>query len=240
MDISILEDIGLTNAEIKVYLSLLELGSSTAGPIIEKSGLQSSVVHATLNKLVEKGLLSFIKEGQRRHYQAANPQHIVEFINNKKERFEEILPELLLKQKLSKEKPEVTVYRGINGIKELLMELLEAGGKEHHTFGSTKESLMMTDGFWVNYHKKRAALGIKAKLLFNESLRGWCEGYKHPLAEVRFIKEKTEQFTETIIRNNRIGLIIWTEVPKGILIHDSIAANSYNFFFNNLWKKAHQ
>ena len=39
MDTKILEDLGFTNAEIKVYLALLELGSATAGPIIEKSGL---------------------------------------------------------------------------------------------------------------------------------------------------------------------------------------------------------
>ncbi|MBS3118433.1 hypothetical protein J4417_02000 [Candidatus Woesearchaeota archaeon] len=238
MDVSILEDIGLTNAEIKVYLALLELGDSTAGPIIEKSGLQSSVVHATLNKLTDKGFISFIQEGQRRHYQAANPKHIVEFINHKKERFEELLPELMLKQQLAKEKPEVIVYRGIKGMKELLMELLEAGGTEHHTFGSPKESLMMTDGFWINYHKKRAALGIRAKLIFNESLREWCKEHRHPLAEVRFIRERTEQFTETIIRNDKLGVIIWTKVPIGVLICNSIAANSYDSFFNTLWTKA--
>jgi len=38
MDVSILEDLGLTQAEIKVYLALLELGSSSAGRILEKSG----------------------------------------------------------------------------------------------------------------------------------------------------------------------------------------------------------
>ena len=54
MDTKILEDIGLSNAEIKVYLTLLELGTSTAGPILEKSGLQNSVVHMTLNKLIER------------------------------------------------------------------------------------------------------------------------------------------------------------------------------------------
>ena len=52
MDTKILEDIGLTNAEIKVYLALLELGVSGAGNIIEKSRLQSSVVHNTINNLI--------------------------------------------------------------------------------------------------------------------------------------------------------------------------------------------
>jgi len=65
MDTQILEDLGLTNAEIRVYVALLELGSSSAGKIIEKSGLQNSVVHRALNSLIEKGLISYIKEGKR-------------------------------------------------------------------------------------------------------------------------------------------------------------------------------
>ena len=80
MNTQILEDIGLTPAEIKIYLALLELGATTAGPILQKTGLQNSVVHMTLNKLVDKGLISFVKEGKINHYQAANPKHIIEFI----------------------------------------------------------------------------------------------------------------------------------------------------------------
>src|SRR3989344_661405 len=87
MDTQILEDIGLTNAEIKVYLALLELGSSSAGPVIEKSGLQNSVVHMTLNRLLDKGFVSYYMEGKRTHYQAANPKHLVDYINEKKELF---------------------------------------------------------------------------------------------------------------------------------------------------------
>ena len=96
MDTQILEDIGLTNAEIKVYLALLELGTSSAGYILDRSGLQNSVVHMTLNKLIDKGFITFVKEGKRNHYQAANPNHIIEFINQKKERFQSLLPNYCL------------------------------------------------------------------------------------------------------------------------------------------------
>ena len=58
MDNSILEDLGLTGAEIKVFISLLELGSSTAGKVVEKSGLQNAVVHRAFHSLAEKGLLN--------------------------------------------------------------------------------------------------------------------------------------------------------------------------------------
>jgi len=238
MDVQILEDLGLTNAEIKIYLALLELGTSTAGPIIDKTQLQSSVVHNTLNKLVEKGLISYIQEGQRRHYQAAEPKHLLDFINQKKERFEQILPELLLKQKTAKEKPEANLFKGIRGIKELLMILLDAGGTEHHTFGSTKESLILGDAWWVNYHKKRAEKNIQAKLLFNESLSYWKAEKKYPKSEIKYTGAGFEPLTETIVRNDKIGIIIWTEKPIGILIHNQAAANSYDQFFNMLWKGA--
>ncbi|MBT3406381.1 hypothetical protein HN419_04385 [Candidatus Woesearchaeota archaeon] len=238
MNVKILEDIGLTNAEIKIYLALLELGTSTAGPILDKTGLQNSVVHMTLNKLIEKGLVSFVKEGQRRHYQAANPNHIIEFINEKKERFQSILPELLVKQQTAKAKPEVVTFRGIKGVKELLLELLEAGGKDHHTFGSTERSLMLGEEWWINYHKKRAEKGIFARLMFNESLSSWKAEVKYPKAEVRYTKAGFEPLTETIIRNDKIGMIIWLDKPIGVLIHNISAAESYDSFFNMMWKNS--
>ena len=235
MDTQILEDLGFTNAEIKVYLALLELGVSTAGPIIDKSKLQSSVVHSTLNKLINKGFVSFVKQGQRNHYQAANPKNISEYIDEKKKEFENLLPELIQKQQFAKEKSQVTSFKGIKGIRELLYELLEAGGKEHHPLGSSKNSLIMGDAFWLNYHRKRASKGIKAKLLFNESLKQWTDINKYPKAEYKFTKIGFEPLTETIIRNDKIGIIIWTELPIGILIHNKAAAESYDKFWDVMW-----
>ena len=238
MDTQILEDIGLTNAEIKVYLALLELGESTAGPIIEKSKLQSSVVHMTLIKLADKGFLSVVKEGQRNHYSASNPKHIVEFINEKRERFEEILPQLLLKQQLSKEHSGLKMFQGTKGVKELLYELLDAGGHEHHTMGSTIKSAMLGDAWWISYHKKRWEKSIRAKLLFKESLRNWKPSSVYKLTELKYLKAGFEPLTETIIRNDKIGIIIWTDKPMGILIHDKEATESYDKYFQLLWNQA--
>src|SRR3989338_2553065 len=238
MNTQILEDIGLTNAEIKVYLALLELGSSTSGPIIEKSQLQSSVVFTTLSRLTDKGFVSAVKEGKRNYYQASDTKHIVEYITEKKENFESILPQLLAKQHLARKRPEATLFRGARGIKELLLELLEAGGREHHTMGSAKESLLLGGAWWLNYHKKRAAKGIEAKLIFNESLKGWQAEKKYPKAEVRYTKQGFEPLTETIIRNDKVGIIIWTEKPIGVLIHNKTVAESYDKFFELIWKTA--
>ncbi|MEK6963607.1 MAG: helix-turn-helix domain-containing protein [Nanoarchaeota archaeon] len=238
MDIQILEDIGLTPAEIKVYLALLELGTATAGPILDKTGLQNSVVHMTLNRLIEKGFVSFVKEGKRNHYQAANPKHILEYMDEKKERFEMLLPSLLMKQNQANEKPEIISFRGKKGVKELLYELLSGSGKEYHTLNSPYASIMMGDHFWITFHKKRVSQGVKARQVFNESLRTWVKEIKYTLSQLRYTKKGFEPLTETIIFGNQVAILIWAEKPVGILMKNPTIAESYDRYFEMVWEQA--
>ena len=238
MEIDVLQEIGLTPAEAKVYLALLELGGVSAKYILDKTGLHNSVVHTTLNRLIEKGFVSFIKDGKKNIYQASNPKHVVDFIDAKKERFEEILPSLLAKQGMNLDKPEVTTFRGVRGVRELLLELLDAGGNEHHTLGSSAKSLMLGEAWWVDYHAKRVKKKIHAKLLFNASLRAWAAEKKYKLAEVRYSESGFEPLTETIVRNDKVGIILWTEKPLGMLVHNKELADSHDTYFSFLWEKA--
>ena len=116
--------------------------------------------------------------------------------------------------------------------------MLEAGGKEHQTFGSTEKALMLGGAWWLNYHKKRAAKRIKALLIFNESLAFWKAEKKLKNVEVRYTKAGFEPLTETIIRNDKVGIIIWSEKPLGIIIHQREAAESYEKFFKVMWNTA--
>lgn len=244
MDISALEDIGLTNAEIKVYIALLELGATKTGPLIEKSCLQSSAVYSALAKLTEKGLVSSIREGKMSYYQAADPKNIIEYIDEKKSKLNELLPFLVSKQSLSKDRTDAVLFRGMRGVKELLLELLDAGGNEHHTIGSPKDSDMLGEAWWLSYHKKRAAKNIRASLLFNESLRRWSEklGYANRQdklkLEIRLTKKGFEPLTEIIIRNDKVATIIWTEKPLGILVHNKALADSWEKYFQMDWANA--
>ena len=57
--------IGLTEGEAKVYIALTELGSSTVGPIVKKAKVAYSNVYDILNRLIEKGIVSFITKNKR-------------------------------------------------------------------------------------------------------------------------------------------------------------------------------
>ena len=239
MDTQILSDLGFTNAEIKIYLTLLELGESAAGSIIEKSKLQSSVVHSTLNKLIEKGFISFIQKGQRKYYQASNPKNISEYIDEKKKQYEKLLPELLKKQERKKEKPKIRAFKGKKGIKELFYELLNTESKELFSQGAPIESTqIMGKTFWKNYGQKLKAKKLKIKIIYNESFREKLEDMKGLNAESRFTKKGFEPLTETFIVGDKVGIIIWTEEPTVMVIKSKEATRSYRDFFNLLWKQA--
>ena len=74
---------GLSNAEAKIYLALLELGSSKTGRIIDRTKLQSSTVYHVLGSLVEKGIVSHILQGKVKHYNAEPPEAFLNFLGAK-------------------------------------------------------------------------------------------------------------------------------------------------------------
>ena len=108
MDQSLLEQIGLTKSEINVYLALLELGSTSTGKIVEKSKASSSKIYEILDKLIQKGLASFIIKSGVKYFEAAPPDRILDYMEEKektiikqKQEIRKLIPELELKKQLS-------------------------------------------------------------------------------------------------------------------------------------------
>lgn len=238
MDTTILEDMGLTGAEVKVYLALLKLGNSTAGPIVEKSKLQNAVVHRALHSLGEKGIITYVLEGKIKSYQPVKPRQLLHIIDDKRKKYENILSKLESLQNSAKKKPEATIYRGIRGIKEMRHYLIEEKNSEYFAYGGTKEQQeMFKDYFWEQLHKKRIQNKIKAKIIFQPSLKYWGERLnKKKLTKVKYTKKEFEPLQETVICGSKVAITIYSENPYGFLIEDNIAANSYKEFFNILWK----
>ena len=58
--LEILEEIGLSKNEAKIYLTLLDLGSATASKIADTSKMHRTTVYDALDRLVQKGIVSHI------------------------------------------------------------------------------------------------------------------------------------------------------------------------------------
>lgn len=240
MDIGILEDLGLTSSEIKTYLTLLELGSSTAGPLLEKSSLQNSVVHRALNSLIEKGLVHYVLEGKRKIYQASDPSYFNIYIDEKKRRFQEILPELKQKQTFAKTPEVATVFKGRRGIQEVYYTMIALKAKEYNTFGGGEDcARFMGISWWENLHKRRVEHKLSSRQVFDETVKPHArEIEKNSLTKVRYLGAEFASFQETVIVDDHVAINVFTENAYSFLIKDKQVAESYRKYFEFLWKMA--
>lgn len=236
MDNKILEEIGLSKGEISVYLSLLKLGETKVGNIIEKSGMASSAVHNSVNTLIEKGLVSYIKKGKIKFYQAVPPKQILGFIGDKKKEFLKLLPELEKQQSLAKEKQDAEIFEGTKGIISMLNILIEdtKKGDEYLFFPlDVKEMNEEIQEFFQMYDAKRKAKGLIIKGLAPKNMKKL------------FVKRKTLRMryvdfpipSNISVCKNRIAFFSWGEKPVGYLIKSRQIAEMYKEFFNKIWKK---
>ena len=84
MDLSVLEKIGLSNAEIEVYLTLLKLGLTPSNKIIRETEFRKSTVYESINRLQEKGLVSSVIKDSRKYFEATESGRLIEFVHDKR------------------------------------------------------------------------------------------------------------------------------------------------------------
>ncbi|MFA6461079.1 MAG: helix-turn-helix domain-containing protein [Candidatus Woesearchaeota archaeon] len=195
MNLELLESLGLTKAEIKVYLALLELGRSTTGPIVEKSRASSSKIYELLEKLMQKGLVSFVIENGIKYFEAADPRRLMDYMNDKeellikqKQELNQLIPELELKQKLSKDRSGATIFRGLKGVKTAYEDILKTlhSGEEYYVSGGMLQHKAYFD-YIAEFHKRRAKLGIKVRLLYTDLAKSIAKNIKDlPGTKIKF------------------------------------------------------
>jgi sugar-specific transcriptional regulator TrmB len=239
MDTKIFEELGLTNAEIKVYIQLLKFGSASAGPVIEKTGLQTSVVHRALNSLIGKALINYILEGKRKIYQATNPEVFIDFIDEKKRRFNEILPELKEEQLSAKNEEVASIYKGRKGLQEVYYKLINVKG-EYLTFGGGEQvANFMGVSWWRNFHARRRANKLSSRQIFDKSVKHLGENIINmPLTNIKFLPQEFAQFQETVIVGDYVAVNVFTENAYSFLIKDKKVAEGYKKYFELLWNIA--
>ena len=233
MNTKILEEIGLTKGEIKVYLALLELGSSTAGNILKKANIQNSVFHFNINRLIEKGLVSYIKKGKRKIYQAANPDNFLSYLKDKQKQVKSILPQLKAKASFAKEKEQAEIFEGIKGVTTALNILIEDAkkGDEFLFFSAdVDEKNKNIQKFYKRYDAKRKDKKLTVKGITKKDLRQLFEKRKLNMKYTDFPMPENQG-----ICNNKLAIISWGKSPKAVLITSKTIVKKQKEFFNALW-----
>ena len=237
--------IGLTEGEAKVYLALSELGSSTVGPIVKKSGVAYSNIYDILNRLIDKGIVSFIIKNKTKYFQAASPSNLVQYLDKKqeqiiqeKEALKKILPELEKLQE-TKSKQEAEVFIGKKGLRTAYEKLCKDASKN--------DEILF---FYIHDEK----YGEESNLFYNSVTdlmsgienRGICNtDYKNSWFTKKS-KHLTMKFSDLPlpgnidIINDKVLLVSWGDNIFSVLIHSQSLADNLRKYFNEMWLKTNK
>ncbi len=241
MDYQLFKEIGFTDREIKVYLALIELGSTTIGPLSNKTRLQPSKVYETLEKLKDKGMISYIVVSKTKHFQASNPKEILEMLDEKKRQFKEVVEELEQKQKFASSQQIAIVHEGYKAFRALFNRIVDEIKKEDYywAFGFKEGYHEPTlANFFRNLHFNLAEKKIDDRLLGHLSMRKEilkAHGDNHNY-KIRFTNHNTP--VGVVIIKNKVINMFWGERPTAIEVTSEEMNKQYQNFFLELWNKS--
>nr|MDA3836540.1 hypothetical protein [Nanoarchaeota archaeon] len=216
----ILKEIGLNESERRVYITLLELGDSTRGKIVEKSKITGSKIYEVLEKLQKKGLVSKYIKNKVKHFRPMNPKQLLNYLEEKKEKIinlekqtQLIIPILLSKFNSSTKEQEVELITGIKGLEIVFKEQIEILKNNDICYvlgGTGAEIKDSTKDFFEKIHLMRENKKIKTKMLFNTNQKKDTEkrysSKKYAHTKIKYI-EHSSPVAINIYKNKPVIII---------------------------------
>lgn len=243
-DIEALKKVGLTKNNRKVYLALIDSGESTVSDLVKKTGMHRSYIYDILDRLIDLGLIGFIIKNNKKYFDVASPEKLVEILETKeqdirkaKEDINHILPQLKDRIKLNIEKQEARIFVGKEGIKSILEDIL-ASKKDFLAFGAEGKFKDIFKWYFDNWQKRRTKLKVSYKIIYNEKLKGKRPTKEQRFVEVKFLPEEYEFPATTLVYGNKIAIILWNDSPIGFVLESEGVMKSFLSYFHLLWKIA--
>lgn len=235
----ILKELGLSDKESLVYLTLLSIGQSSVNNIAKKSNLNRVTCYDVLKYLKEKGLASHVIKSGVRYFEAAEPSVLLGILQEKEEKLKTILPELEALKHTLKEKPSIELFEGIAGLKTVLEDILK--DKKESWFIADPKLINALPFYFPHFITKKRKLSLFSKVITRDckKMRDYKKNSPKKLVDIRFIKQTLP--TTKIIYGNKIATLTFEENNSiGIIIENKEIAETEKKLFNILWTNAQQ
>lgn len=240
MDVQTLQAVGLSAGEIRVYSAMLDLGTVSVNSIHEATGIERRNIYDILNKLIGRGLVTYINENKKRYFRLTHPKRIVGHIEEKihelqdvKQSVEMQIPALEARYLTKKPRINAEVYRGVDGIKAVWEDTLNY--KRVYWIGSGRYVPIKFPQFFAGWNRRRIKLGVRWLNLMRHELRK-----ERPMAleKIRFLPhEFSTNPTVICIYGDKVVNFLFGDDLFAFLIESKELAQSYRLYHKYLWDR---
>ncbi|OGJ51249.1 hypothetical protein A2335_00105 [Candidatus Peregrinibacteria bacterium RIFOXYB2_FULL_32_7] len=231
----ILKDIGLNDKEAEIYLSALKLGQAKVSEIAELAKINRVTAYDVLEKLMQKGFVTFISQKNNQTFLATDPEIIIHSFEKKVKKAKAHIPIL---KKLSKIKNplRISYFEGVDELKNIYFDTLD----------STTEILNIINEeaiqpIWPTYETDYVAKRIENKIYLRGIAINSLEGHELKSKDDKFFrkiklvsKEKFGFSNDIMIYDNKIAILSWLSLG-GVIIDNAEIAKTHRALFEMAW-----
>jgi sugar-specific transcriptional regulator TrmB len=236
---NILQKIGLSEKEARIYLATLELGSSVASDIAEKAKLNRVTTYDILEKLVQKGFINFHTRQKKKYFSPTDPDIVATEIKRRTNNLIKALPEFRRLHGNIKH-PSIQYFEGLNGIKTIYTDTLTSK-TEILNYANSEE----VRKHWPNYDEDYVEKRVKKKIYlrgiapFDEIGLKVREENKKYYRDIRLVPAEECSFTNEIhIYDNKVAIISFKDELIGMIIESHEITNTQRAIFKMAWEFA--
>jgi sugar-specific transcriptional regulator TrmB len=238
-------EIGLTEKEASVYISLLELGSGTVSMISRRANINRTTGYDILDNLVTKGLVAISGKEPKQEYSAESPENLSKFITDDIKRkhealrkTESLIPELKSIHNLI-DRPKVRFYEGTDGLMEVYEDTLTSH-EPIRAFATVDDMHSGLPNYFPKYYKRRAGAGIEIRAIIPDTQIGRERKTrdKEEMRQSALVPAEKFYFSPEInIYDNKVMIASWRE-KLGIIIESTEIADAMKKIYELAWAEA--
>ena len=226
-----LQKLGLSDKEATIYLALAKHGKSTANFLAKQTSTNRTFTYNILQQLVDKGIINYINEKNKRFYTISNPESLLNSIKEKELLAKEIIPKINKIKAKTQSNRNVEIYEGLEGMKSIFEEIRKT--KELRVLNATGlifENLKFSAKHIVKDIEKQ-----KVKIIAVPSMKK-TPMIKFKKMEIKYLPKEAENYATTFIYGGKTIIMTLKDKPFLIKIENEEICDGYKKDFEVLWK----
>ncbi len=245
MNTETLESLGLTHNEAIAYLTLSKIGNSKTGKLLSESGLNTGKIYEILDSLKRKGLVSETIIDNVKHFAAAPPDRLIEYIAKKKEALEQeekiaksLIPEIEKIRKSKLETSRIAIYTEFEGFKTAVNEATKTlkPKEEILAMGVRASKPEKFNQYWTQWANQTLSKNHE-RVIFSDKGNFYNFKLKSKYSQIKFL-ESTTPNAITIFGKHTLLILQYDDPVRVIFINDETTISTFIAIFEQLWQVA--
>jgi len=238
--------IGLDERESRFYVAALKLGKSPISKIARAADLNRSSSYTVVQALIQKGLVSQVKNSTGLIITPIQPQRLLEIQEEQRDLLEEQVKRLQDIFAIAQLEPGVQFFEGKEGLKTVLNSILEEA-KEIYVLGDGDAFRKAIPGWSEQYSERRSDRKIRTRLLLKATpqtigaakyLRSSEADQKKAYSKIRLLPEALGIKGGFDVYNDKVILYSFEERNVAVVIESKMISAMMKAIFEMLWNVA--